>query len=326
MYQVKKHLRWSALKSGTLITLTLVLVFMVVLYAGALKKVFTPTFELQAQFRDVKGLRNGAPVWLYGTEVGSVEDIRLDPMYGTIVTMSIDKNAQPYIRNDSKAEILTMGLLGDKYVDLSPGLPEQPPLEQGSMIKGQTPMELSGVVESSNRAIQKIAQLVDKVDQLVEEISQGKGTISKLILDPSLYNSVLRSATSLEATLERLERSRGTLNLLIEDPSLYNKTLSAAASIEKIMRDLENGKGSLGKLMTEPQLYENLNQTVEDLDAVLKEINTGKGMATAFLRDEELVRQVKESIAEIRAVAGEMKSLLKDVEEHPEKYFKFSVF
>jgi phospholipid/cholesterol/gamma-HCH transport system substrate-binding protein len=326
MYQMKKHLRWSALRSGALITLTLVLVFIIVLYAGTLRQAFTSTIELQAQFRDVKGLRQGAPVWLFGTEIGSVKDIRLDPTYGTIVTLSIEKSAEPYIRSDSKAEILTMGLLGDKYVDLSPGLAEQPPLQQGALIEGRTPMELSDMVEASNRAIQKISQFVGKMDELVEKVSKGEGTLSKLILDPSLYNSLQRSATALESTLERVERSRGTLQLLIDDPSLYNRTLSAVSSIERITRNLETGHGSLGQMLTEPALYENLNQAAEDLDAVLKAINTGKGMAEAFLRDEDLVRQVKESLADIRRVAEEMKSLLKNMEEHPEKYFKFSVF
>jgi phospholipid/cholesterol/gamma-HCH transport system substrate-binding protein len=326
MYQMKKHLRWSALKSGVLITLTLVLVFLVVLYAGTLRQVFTPSFQLQAQFRDVKGLRQDAPVWLFGTEVGSVKEIRLDPIYGTIVTLSVDKSVEPYIRSDSKAEILTMGLLGDKYVELSPGLPESPPLQQGALIKGSTPMELSGVVEGSRRAIYKISQLVDKLDELVEEISHGKGTISKLLLDPALYNSLERSAAALESTLEEIHRSQGTLKLLVDDPSLYHRALSAVSSIERITKNLETGRGSLGKLMTDPVLYQNLNQAAEDLDAVLKEMENGKGMAGAFLRDEEMVKQVKDSLADIRAVAEEMKSLLKNMEEHPEKYFKFSLF
>lgn len=326
MYQMKKNLRWSALKSGVLITLTLVLVFMVVLYAGTLRQVFTPSIELQAQFRDVKGLRQGAPVWLFGTEVGSVKEIRLDPIYGTIVTLTIEKSVQPYIRSDSKAEILTMGLLGDKYVEFSPGLPEQPPLQQGAQIEGKTPMELSVVVEESKQAIQKINQFVGKMDELVDKISRGEGTLSKLILDPSLYNSLLKSATALESTLERVERSRGTLKLLIDDPSLFDRTLSAVSSLERMMRNLEAGHGSLGQMLTDPALYENLNRATEDLDAVLKAMNNGKGLAEAFLRDEELVRQVNGSLTDIRKVAEEMKSLLKNMEEHPEKYFKFSIF
>ena len=326
MYQMKKNLKWSALKSGALITLTLGLVFMVILYAGTLRQVFTPTVELQAQFRDVKGLRQGAPVWLFGTEVGSVKEIRLDPIYGTLVTLSIEKDAEPFLRGNSKAEILTMGLLGDKYVELSPGLPEEPPLKKGEVIEGKTPMELSGLVEASNRAVQKIGQFVGKMDELVEKVSQGEGTLSKLIRDPSLYNSVNRSAAALESTLERLEKSHGTLMRVIDDPALYDRALSSVSRFERIVRNLEAGKGSLGKMLSDPGFYENVNQAAEDLDTVLKQINSGQGMARALLRDEELVRQVKESLAEFRAVAREMQSLLKNIEEHPEKYFKFSVF
>lgn len=70
--------------------------FIVVLYAGTLMQAFTPTVELRAQFRDEKGLRKGAPVWLFGTEVGSAKEIRLDPIYGTIVTLSIEKAPNPF--------------------------------------------------------------------------------------------------------------------------------------------------------------------------------------------------------------------------------------
>jgi phospholipid/cholesterol/gamma-HCH transport system substrate-binding protein len=292
MYQMKKKLRWSALKSGVLITLSLVLLFFVVLYAGTLRQVFTATVELQAQFRDVKGLRKGAPVWLFGTEIGAVKEIRLDPIYGTIATLSIEKSAEPFLRNNSIAEILTMGLLGDKYVELSPGLPEAPPLQPGALIQGKAPMELSGVVEASSRAIQKISHLAERVDELVKKISQGEGTLSKLI----------------------------------HDPSLYNRTLSALSRIDRIMGNLETGQGSIGKMLTESGLYDNLNQASKDLDTILGEIESGKGMARAFLRDEELVKQVKESLADFRTVAEEMKSLLKEMEEHPEKFFKFSIF
>lgn len=326
MYQMKKKLRWSALKSGVVITLSLALVFFVVLYAGTLRQVFTATVDLQAHFRDVKGLRKGAPVWLFGTEIGAVKEIRLDPIHGTIVTLSIEKSTEPFLRSNSIAEILTMGLLGDKYVELSPGLPEAPPLQPGALIEGKAPMELSGVVEASSRAIQKISHLAEKVDELVEKISRGEGTLSKLILDPSLYNSLERSAAALESTLEDVAGSRGTLKLLIEDPSLYNRTLSALSRIDRIMRNLEAGQGSMGKMLTESGLYENLTQASRDLDAILDEMESGKGLARAFLRDEELVKQVKGSLTDFRTVAEEMKRLLKEMEEHPEKFFKFSIF
>jgi len=232
------------------------------------------------------------------------------------------------------AELSTVGLkiytgkiIGTSIIrELGPGLPEAPPLQPGALIEGKTPMELSGMLEAGNQAIQKINPLVGKGDELVEKISRGEGTLYKLILDPSLYNSLMRSATALESTMENIERSRGTLKRLIDDPSLYDRTLSAVSGIERIMRDLETGQGSLGKMLTDPGLYENLNQAAKDLDAVLEEIENGKGLARALLRDEELVKQVRESLGTFRTAKEEMKSLLKKMEEHPKKYFKFSIF
>ena len=67
MFEMKKKLRWSALKSGLVISLVLLILFVVVLYAGTVRRIFTPTVELRARFHDVKGLRRGAPVWLFGS-------------------------------------------------------------------------------------------------------------------------------------------------------------------------------------------------------------------------------------------------------------------
>jgi hypothetical protein len=49
-------------------------------------------------------------------------------------------------------------------------------------------------------------------------------------------------------------------------------------------------------------------------------------MAGTLIHDEKMVGEVKDALLEIRRLAEEMKNLLKDVKEHPGKYFKFSVF
>lgn len=103
MYQMKKNLRWSALKSGAVISLALLILFVLVIYAGTVRQIFTPAIELRARFQDVKGLRKGAPVWLFGTQVGSVRKIHLDPIYGLIVTLSIEKQAEHFSRSNAEA-------------------------------------------------------------------------------------------------------------------------------------------------------------------------------------------------------------------------------
>jgi phospholipid/cholesterol/gamma-HCH transport system substrate-binding protein len=326
MYEMKKQLRWSALKAGVAITLALLTLFAVVMYAGTIKQLFTPSFELRARFEDVKGLRKGAPVWLFGTEVGSVKNIQLNPEYGTIITLSVNKSAEPFIRSNSEAEILTMGLLGETYVELMPGSPRAESIRPGEVIKGKTPAEFTEVVEASANTIEKVAELIDKLEIVITSMTEGRGSLAKFINDPTLYNTLEKSAAVLHSTLEQIEKSRGTLRLLLEDPSLYRQLAATASSLEVWSRNLRKSSGTLNKLIENPELYDNLSESAKNLDSILTNINKGKGMAGALVHDERLVGEVKETLLEIRGLAEEMKILTKDIKEHPEKYFKFNLF
>ena len=290
MFEMKKKLRWSALKSGLLISLALLVLFIVVLYAGSLRRIFTPTVELRARFQDVRGLRKGAQVWLFGTQVGSVEQIRLDS--GLIVMFAIEKKAESFLRSDAEAEVRTMGLLGEVYLELTPGSPGAPPLQTSEILKGTSPVGYTQVVDKSGKAIEKITELIGKIEILIGKIAEGHGTLSKLI----------------------------------QDPSLFDRTLAVVSSLEKVTKDLEAGQGSLGKLLVDPSLYDNLNKSAQNLDAILSSINRGQGVAGALVRDEQMVGDLKEALMGIGRLIEQMKSLLKDVEDHPNKYFKFSLF
>jgi phospholipid/cholesterol/gamma-HCH transport system substrate-binding protein len=326
MFEMKKRLKWSALKAGLVITLALLILFALVLSASTIRQLFTPSFELRARFQDVRGLRRGAPVWLFGTEVGSVKDIQLNPVYGTIVTLSVNKSAEPFIRSNAEAEILTMGLLGDTYVELSAGSPKAEPIRTGEIIKGRMPVELTQVVEASTKTVAKVAELIDKVEILITSITEGHGSLARFLNDPALYDNLEKSAATLHSTLEQIEKSRGTLKLLLEDPSLYRQLTATASSLEGWIRYFRESSGTLKKLIENPELYDNLSESAKNLDSILTSINNGKGLAGALVQDERLVGEVKETLLEIRSLAAEMKTLTTDIKEHPEKYFKFNLF
>lgn len=76
---------------------------------------------LKAEFPDVAGLRVRAKVSMAGVTIGRVSHIDVDPEYGVaIVTMEINERAWP-LPQDTGARILTEGLLGARYVALTPG-------------------------------------------------------------------------------------------------------------------------------------------------------------------------------------------------------------
>jgi len=326
MFDIKKQLRWSILKAGLVITIASLALLVAVFFAGNIEKIFSPKTELKAEFRDVRGLRKGAPVWIFGTEVGSVRSIHLDPVRGAIVTISIKKDALRFLKKDSQASILTMGLLGDKYIELSAGSPQAAPLQPHELIKGTEAIQFSQIIEITSIAIGKMGDFIDKLDILVTRMEKGEGTVAKFFTDPAIYNNLKKSTETLALLLEDIKNSEGTLKMLIDDPSLYKKTVTTISSIEEFSRKLNEGSGTLKKLIEDPELYGNLNQAASRLSSILEGIEKGKGMAGALISDEELAKELRDLLLELRKLSSELEGLAKDIKEHPKKYFKFSVF
>src|SRR4030066_1819795 len=87
----RSQLQWSKLKVGLVVSLTLLILLIGMFFAGGIQNIFSAKTDLKLQFKDVRGLRKGAPVWIFGTEVGSVKKISLSPVYGAIISISINR-------------------------------------------------------------------------------------------------------------------------------------------------------------------------------------------------------------------------------------------
>jgi len=78
------------------------------------------TYEMRARFTSVSGLREGAYVELAGVRVGQVVDIDIDPAeYTAEVLMALENRVE--LQEDTIASVRTSGIIGDKFVKLSPG-------------------------------------------------------------------------------------------------------------------------------------------------------------------------------------------------------------
>ncbi|HDG98614.1 MAG TPA: outer membrane lipid asymmetry maintenance protein MlaD [Desulfobacterales bacterium] len=75
-------------------------------------------YEIQAMFSNSGGLKSGASVVISGVEVGRVKSISLED-YQAKVVMVLPKDIK--IQEDAIASIKTKGLIGEKYVEITPG-------------------------------------------------------------------------------------------------------------------------------------------------------------------------------------------------------------
>ncbi len=288
---MKQKLFWSKLKTGSILTTALGLIFMAVFFAGNVQSLFVGKIDITLLIKDVRGLRSGAPIWYSGIEVGQVKAIRLDPRRGTVVTLRIKKKEAGFIPKDSSATIMTMGLLGDKYIEIKSGT-KPASLEHGDTMEGKSQLETMDIVESASLSLGGVTDFTGKLATLVDHINKSEGTLAGLINDPVLFNELKKSAQMLSVILEQFQATNGSLRQMAASPSLY----------------------------------QNLDQSVRDLRSLLVDLEAGRGAAGVMLKDEATAKKLKHAIEGLDETVIELKGMVKDMKQNPKKYFKFSVF
>ncbi len=104
-----------------------------------------PGYHIEANFDNIGGLKQRAPVKAAGVIVGRVEKIKLDPVtYQAAVTMRIDQGYQ--FTTDTIASINTSGLLGEVYIGLDVGGDTKMLADGGKITKTQSAVVLEKLI------------------------------------------------------------------------------------------------------------------------------------------------------------------------------------
>jgi phospholipid/cholesterol/gamma-HCH transport system substrate-binding protein len=101
-------------------------------------------YQVIAVFSSAGGLKVGAAVEIAGVEVGRIKSLALDEDYQARVVLDIDTDVS--LQDDSMASIRTKGLLGEKYVDITPGGTEEIIKEGGIIFDTEPPIDLEKLI------------------------------------------------------------------------------------------------------------------------------------------------------------------------------------
>jgi phospholipid/cholesterol/gamma-HCH transport system substrate-binding protein len=267
-----------------------------ILSLSAERGIWTARYRLVTYFANVQGLIEGAPVRLAGKDVGSVEFISFaalgEDRPPVRVVLLVDEGVQHRVRSDSVATIGTIGLLGDKYVEISMGSPQGQVLADGMELASVSPLDLNEVVSRGTAAIEGITRLTENVNTVVDDfgrnmggrglaetvtavsdmakqVQQGQGLLHSLIYDTyegSGVQSIEHSLATFEEILDEVARGQGILHTLIYEPpqeqDLVMEALAAGANLNSILQKIDRGDGTLGLLVNDPTLYDDLKLLV----------------------------------------------------------------
>lgn len=285
---------WTQLRVGIFVLGLLGLFIVFVLTIGSQSRIFERRYSLHAFFGNIEGLNVGVPVRLAGTSIGSISDITFSKDLASKkirVTMSLDARLQDRIREDSIASIETVGLVGDKVLELTVGSLDKPVLPPGATIASIDPPDYAKLLQKGDQIVSNVVKISDALGQLVGggaregtrqdlaesiasfnrimgEIEQGTGLLHALVYEKRSGN-ILKELSETTVALQQLsnlmkqfQNQKGLAHILFADPraeSIMTDLEQTSKNLKLVSSRLAQGEGTLGALIDDPALYEDLS-------------------------------------------------------------------
>ena len=282
---------------GIFVMISLTALFIMVLIIARQEGLFQSYVEYQATFKNVSGLKPGSEVHLAGVTVGSVKAITIEPTGNTKVTFNVIRRYSDQIREDSRASIGFMGLLGDKSLDLSAGSHGKAAIPPNGPVASIEPLDLTQLLAKMGPSLENLQTILDNLAKISDTLVSKEGGMRKTF-------------DQLKEILSKVNQGQGTLGLFVNDPKLYHETTATLSSARKVFADVGQSKGALGALVNDPKFKAQMEQAMgsfkeamarlpeisKKLDELMSKLNqAGKGLPDLVTSGDTMVNDVDQT-------------------------------
>jgi phospholipid/cholesterol/gamma-HCH transport system substrate-binding protein len=278
---------------GIFVVASLIALLIMVLIVAKQEGLFVDYVQYRAVFKNVSGLKPGSEVRLAGVQVGTVKDSAVGADGRITVTFEVMEKYRNQIREDSRASIGYIGLLGDRSLDLTAGSPDKPAVPpQGSVIAVE-PLDITEMLTRATPYIETIQKILTNLASITDQLVDPKGDLYRFVGE-------LRVAS------EKINKKQGTLGLLLNDPKLYQETTKALTSAEKFLTSLESTKGLMGTLLYDPEFRAEAQKIMADLREVMAQLRRStEPIHASIARLPEMAKKLENLLDNLdRASAG----------------------
>lgn len=200
-------------KIGIFTAVGLAVLVFAVFFIGNQKSLFSSTIKLTGVFNNVNGLQIGNNVRFAGINVGVVDDIEIQNDTAVRVTLSIERDVQKFIKKDSKMNIGSDGLMGDKLMVISPGgATTTQMVKDGQQIGAVNPMDVDKIITKVTQMADDAGALINSLSQIVGKVNNGQGSIGRLLNDNQMADQIQTTVVQANKTMKNVRATSATLN------------------------------------------------------------------------------------------------------------------
>ncbi|GAB4345518.1 MAG: hypothetical protein Kow0099_25880 [Candidatus Abyssubacteria bacterium] len=282
---------------GLFVLASLALLLLIVVFIGRRQNIFAERYEIVGVWRSVGGLQPGAEVLLAGINVGYVRDIQFGPENKVRVTMSISAAERERIRGDSVASIQTMGLMGDRYVDITVGSADEPVIPDGGVINTAELFELAEVLEIMRPTLRNLENAIKNISFLTDQLADPSGEVGTIL-------------ENLRVVTTDIRQGRGTIGALLTRDDLYVKSSQALDVAQDTMENLRevsvNAREASARL---PEMTDDAQQAVRKVNEFSEEA------AKAAAGFAEMAETGKEVMRDADAIVGNLREASENISD-----------
>jgi len=302
---------------GLLLLVALALGMAAIFTVGERRNLFSAKNDYFIRFDSVSGLQPGSNVQLDGVGVGSIaaidlsEDVRQNQIE---IRIRVEERFAARIRDDSMARIRTLGLLGDKYIEISSGTSQFPEIPEGGAIGTAPVADVDRLRASGEDLVNNVTRITEQLTTILGRMERGEGILGELTRDVEPNRKVttefIATLDSIRGMFDEFRNGAGPLPRMLGDRTLGDKLESTVTRLDSLLGQAESGGGALSMLLTDGEQKARLERSLASIERTTANLES----ASASLREERaLLPKLLGDEAYGEKLSGELQSLLENL-------------
>ena len=289
-------------------------------------------YSVYAVFDNASGLKKDTGVEIAGITVGKVADITLEDARAKITLLI---NSEVSLPIDSKAMIRTRGVLGDKFVELTPGSPDLEKLKDGDrIVNAMTPTDIDQIITQVGHISEDIKRVTNTLSgvlgteqgeaelrAILGNFSEMSANLAKLTRDNNeALQKMIQNLTVFSEDLRTMSTAnKDNINLILASFAETSKRMSRTiATLQEVSDKINRGEGTFGQLVNDDTTVRELNKTLASLRDISQKISEGRGTLGKLVNDPSTGEKLDDALDGVNTYLSKQEQFKVYVDYHAE--------
>ncbi|WP_408099050.1 MlaD family protein [Peredibacter sp. HCB2-198] len=254
---------------------------------------FGKHIEYKTLVKDASGIFEKTPIKVAGINAGKIKSIELAGR-DALITFEILENVK--VTPNAKLKIKSVGLLGDKFIDIDLGAETDQKLPEGSFITTEGGEGFDSLAKDASAVLKDVKEITAGIKEALRD-DEGRNVVKQIVENINEVTASLRRIT---------DSNEEKVNKIIDDIEQLSSQL--AHETDRYQKD-----SLMADLSKIGPILDKVDATVSDLRVIVADVKDGKGTVGKLLRDDAVVDQVSQTLSSVNRLVNRINNIEADI-------------